>query len=498
MSPWLKPGPAYGFIILPQDSWSSQMAKPATNPRPRGAAAGTPFPQGPALLESFFATLGDNPLANAFPGKRAVHPFVGFQPVPETEVQQLWDQIHLRKRNSRAVAYLHIPFCENHCLFCGFYQNAWRPAAGAPYVDAVIAQLQCFADSAAAEGPPLQAVYLGGGTPTALTGRDLARLIRAIRQYLPLTPDCEITLEGRIHSFGLDKARAAYDAGANRISLGVQSFSDRVRKPLGRKANRAEVLHFLEALVALDRGAVVVDLIYGLPGQQPEDVADDVRLCARLGLDGLDLYSLSLIPGTPLLSAVEKGKMLPADATRLGSFFAAGEDAALSEGWVPISTTHWQGSLRERNVYNIAVKTGADCLPFGAGAGGFLHGLNYRITGDLTDYSARSSDPAQCLTRGMMRQGRDASIGNALKQGMERGLLDTGPADTALRVLHPAATTGIADHLQPLLAQWTDCGLLAPFHRFHRLTQAGRFWQVAMTGRLLGWLDQHPDLKEMT
>ena len=94
--------------------------------------------------------------------------------------------------------------------------------------------------------------------------------------------------------------------------------------------------------------------------------------------------------------------MLPADATRLGTFFAAGEDAALSEGWVPISTTHWQGSLRERNVYNIAVKTGADCLPFGAGAGGFLHGLNYRITGDLTDYSARSSDPAQCLTRGMM------------------------------------------------------------------------------------------------
>lgn len=91
---------------------------------------------------------------------------------PETEVQQLWDQIHLRKRNSRAAAYLHIPFCENHCLFCGFYQNARRPAAGAPYVDAVIAQLQCFADSAAAEGPPLQAVYLGGGTPTALTGRD--------------------------------------------------------------------------------------------------------------------------------------------------------------------------------------------------------------------------------------------------------------------------------------------------------------------------------------
>lgn len=468
------------------------MAEAAIRRRP-------PMPPPPVTptAENCFAAPGADPLATAFPGKRAVHPFVGMVPVPEAEVAAAWGALHDRPRRNRAVGYLHVPFCENHCLFCGFYQNAWKAREGAPYVDAVIAQIRAFASTPASEGPPLQAIYLGGGTPTALSARDLSRLIGALREHLPLTPDCEITLEGRIHSFGLEKARAAFDAGATRISLGVQSFSDAIRKPLGRKATRAEVVRFLRDLVALDRGAIVIDLIYGLPGQTPQDVADDVRLCAALGLDGIDLYSLNLIPGTPLLTAIEKGKMLPAPPPTLGSFFAAGEEAAEAEGWRPISTTHWQGSLRERNVYNVAVKTGADCLPFGAGAGGFLNGVNYRLTGNLEDFAARGGDPRECLTEGMMRQPASAPVTQWIKLGMERGLLDLAPAEAALTALAPGAGLSIADHLGPVLAQWTEAGLIEPFHRFHRLTRAGRFWQVAMTGRLLGWLGQHPDLKEM-
>lgn len=451
---------------------------------------------GDAPIEAFFATVGADPLAQAFPGKRAVHPFTGMRPVPQEQVEPLWAALHGTPRQVRAVAYLHVPFCENHCHFCGFYQNAWRDEAGSPYVDAVIAQLETFARSAAHEGPPLQAVYFGGGTPTALGGADIARLVRAVRRHLPLAPDCEITLEGRIHSFGLEKARMAFDAGVTRISLGVQSFSETIRRPLGRKAGHAQILNDLAGLVALDCGAIVIDLVYGLPGQSPEDVAADVALCAELGLDGFDLYSLNLIAGTPLLSAVEKGKKRIAAADELGQYFAAGEAAAEAAGWTAISTTHWQGSLRERNVYNLAVKTGADCLAFGAGAGGFLGGYNYRITSDLADFAARAGS-ARCLTQGMMRQGPTTGIGHALKYGMERGLLDLARAETAFDALCPGARLSLGAYLAPLLDQWQRAGLLQPFHRFHRLTRAGRLWQVAMTGRLLGWLAQHPDLKEI-
>lgn len=461
---------------------------------PFGAAAG---PAAKPSLESLFAVESADPLADAFPRKGGPHPFVGMRPVAEDEVPALWAEIHARPRTARAVAYVHVPFCENHCLFCGFYQNPWRKADGAPYVDAVIAQLEAFSRTPAHDGPPLQAVYLGGGTPTALSGPDIARLIGAIRRHLPLVPDCEITLEGRIQSFGRDKALMAFDAGVTRISLGVQSFSERIRRPLGRRTGTAGIEAFLAELVALERGAIVVDLIYGLPGQRPEDVAADVRRCAALGLDGLDLYSLNLIPGTPLLTAVEKGKMQPAPTSGLGAYFEAGEEAALAEGWTAISTTHWQGTLRERNVYNVAVKTGADCLAFGAGAGGFLGGMHYRNTADLADYAARAGTDLP-LTRNLMRAAPAAPVYNALKSGMERGSLDCAAVDAALARVCGEEAASFSAHARPLLDQWGRAGLIEPHHRFHRLTRAGRFWQVAMTGRLIAWLGQHPDLGEKT
>jgi coproporphyrinogen III oxidase-like Fe-S oxidoreductase len=242
---------------------------------------------------------------------------------------------------------------------------------------------------------------------------------------------------------------------------------------------------------------VVIDLIYGLPGQTPSDLAEDVRLAASLGLDGLDLYSLNLIPGTPLATAAEKDKLTPAGPAQLGAFFAAGEEAAEAEGWRPISTTHWQGSLRERNVYNLAVKTGADCLAFGAGAGASIGGVSYRISADLSEYRARAGS-GQRLTRRMMLSAPAAPVFNAIKAGMEAGLLDPLALEKALLALPGHNGPSFASHAAILLDQWTFAGLLAPFHRFQRLTRAGRFWSVAMTGRLLTWAGRHPSLECLT
>lgn len=430
----------------------------------------------------YYARISDTPLRDAFDDARRAHPPTQGTPVEADALPATWERLLDTPRAKPGVAYAHIPFCENHCLFCGFYQNAWREGSGTPYVDTLITQLDRLAGRAVLDGPPLRALYLGGGTPTVLPARDIDRLITALRDRLPLAPDCEITLEGRIWNFTDDKIAAAFGAGVNRISLGVQTFDETVRRAMGRKAGRAEVIGRLERLVGADSGSIVIDLMYGLPKQSMQTWEDDLHIVSQLGLDGVDLYGLNLIPGTPLLSAVEKGKLAPITREKLGRFYAAGAEAMERAGWDAISTTHWRSSsLRERSVYNYEVKTGADCIAIGAGAGGSLGGYGFRNAANLDDFATRVAGDG-VLPLGMTAPHPDATVSAAIRAGMERGRLD--PA----RIAEAPKGRRALERIAPIVEQWTVAGLMQPFHQFHDLTLAGRFWQVQMTGRLLARL----------
>ncbi len=232
--------------------------------------------------------------------------------VLEEEQQLVWQDIQQSKRSGMAVMYLHVPFCANHCLFCGFYRNKWHEEHSAPYADALIKELELEASSLASQSAPINAVYFGGGTPTALHAQDLARVIRRIRELYPLSADCEITVEGRIFHFDDDKIDACLDAGANRFSTGVQSFNTKVRKRQGRKASGPEAIRFFEGLRDRNRAAIVYDLILGLPYQTEEVWHDDLQTVVDLGLDGVDLFTLAVFPGSPLSKAIDKGACDPA------------------------------------------------------------------------------------------------------------------------------------------------------------------------------------------
>ena len=328
-------------------------------------AGGRPSPR----IDDFFARVSGTPLADAFPVKRLVPPFIGMQDIADDARDACWKDISEQPRNGKSLAYLHIPFCENHCLFCGFYQNPWKDAAGAVYSDALVAQLRRDADKAYQAAGLVNAVYLGGGTPSALSAADLSRLVKAIRDYLPLAPDCEITLEARAHSLSEDKVNAALAAGVNRVSVGVQTFDSEVRRSMARRNTRESVVRLLEYLVATDAAAIVIDLIYGLPGQTLEHWMDDVRTAIETGIDGIDLYSLNLFPLAPLATAIDKGKFTPVPREHYGSYYAAGSELLRDARWEVISTTHWRRTTRERNLYNLAIKQGAQCLAFGPGQG---------------------------------------------------------------------------------------------------------------------------------
>lgn len=441
----------------------------------------------PVRLTDLFATQSDDPLADAFALKAAVHPTLNAQPIARDDMDATWRTLADTPRRGKSVAYLHIPFCENHCLFCGFYQNPWRTERSRSYADAIIEELRTGRDSPAQSQGPIHAVYFGGGTPTALEGKDLARIVRAVRDHLPLAPDCEITLEGRIYSFGVDKAKTCFDAGVNRISLGVQTFDTALRRRMGRKVSGEEAQAFLSDLVALDQGAIVIDLIFGFPYQTPESWARDVETAAGLGLDGVDLYALNLLPRSPLAQSIAKGKVPPApEQNRMGNYYRIGNEVLAAHGWQSISTSHWRRTTRERNLYNLLVKSGASCLAFGAGAGGMLDNVSYRLESDLDAYLGAVEAGRKPLGF-MMRSASGYDFLNELKSQMEVGLLHVEGLERALT----GHRIDVPRQVRPLLDQWQTCGLLEFSGGWARLTTAGRFWQTTMTQNLLRWIQQN-------
>lgn len=151
-----------------------------------------------------------------------------------------------------------------------FYQNRFNDDACAHYTDALIREIEMEADSVLHQSAPIHAVYFGGGTPSALSAHDLARIITTLREKLPLAPDCEITIEGRVLNFDAERIDACLDAGANRFSIGIQSFNSKIRKKMARTSDGPTAIAFMESTVKRDRAAVVCDLLFGLPGQDAQ------------------------------------------------------------------------------------------------------------------------------------------------------------------------------------------------------------------------------------
>ena len=163
-------------------------------------------------------TKSENPLGCAFTKKRVVHPGAGGKRMimDKAEQAQVWAELMAQTPDpaDERAAYIHIPFCDKKCSYCGFFQNYTKEEAAHRYVDVLLQELDAAAETPYVQGAPFQAVFFGGGTPTALSDADLARLVRAVRERLPLTSDAEITLEGRIHDLTESKVEAAMRAGA--------------------------------------------------------------------------------------------------------------------------------------------------------------------------------------------------------------------------------------------------------------------------------------------
>ncbi len=424
---------------------------------------------------------------------RVLHPWMDRRPVPLADPGGRYARLLAASAEPR-LAYVHIPFCANHCLFCGFYRNKSNDAAMETYVDYVIREIAQDAARPGVADRPIAAIFLGGGTPSALAADDLHRLLSALHRHLPLAPDCEVTVEGRVAGFDAEKIDACLAAGANRFSLGIQSFDTALRRRMGRKASETEATEFLAGLVARERAAIVCDLIYGLPGQTDDIWARDVSLCDDIGLDGVDLYCLTLQPDSPLALSIAKGSLPPSANDGIAELrYRLGDATLAARGWMRLSQAHWGRTAKERNIYNRATKRGVDCLAFGAGAGGMLQGHRFMLDADIGAYQERV-DAGEKPIMAMLAPSPHHAARGFVMDALERGEID-------LAALEACVEPGFAVALRPLFRNWSEVGLVSQSGTKLTLTPRGRYWHnnlAAVLFQLIGaYVDGASPLPEM-
>ena len=418
-----------------------------------------------------FGRVANDPLTEAFPRKRVVHAGVRGEVVPPAEAQETWLRIMNTpaKKGEVQAAYIHIPFCKTKCLYCGFFQNAAHQSAEDDYVEALIEEIEASEDAPRLKGGLIHAVFIGGGTPTSLSAENAARVLSTLRRVLPLANDYELTLEGRIHDLVPEKIEAWLANGVNRISLGVQSFDTKVRQSQGRIETREEVLERLKLLKSYEQCSVVLDLIFGLPGQSMEVWQQDLDDLIASGIDGADFYQLNVFEGSDLNKRIAEGKLDPAATTKeQAKMYAFAHDYMKKRGWRQLSMCHWASSNRERSLYNALAKKGVPMFPFGSSAGGFLEGYAVMLHRVLQPYAMLVASNQKPIM-GLVRQSEIQPFSNCAVNMLEYGLMDLSRLEAMDERL-----TG----LRWLYELWEKRGLVAFNGVQYELTIAGKFWEV--------------------
>ena len=425
-------------------------------------------------FERYCVNESENVIVDAFSKKTAVHAGLMDRFAPKEQTQEVLKNVLNQERNNRTAAYIHVPFCETHCLYCGFYNQPYRKEQSRIYTDVLIQEIKLWENTTVFKTKPINALYFGGGTPTALEVEDISRLLTYIRNTFPLANDCEITMEGRISNMTRDKVEAYLQGGVNRFSLGVQSFNTDLRRSMGRRSDRDTIIERINMIKEYNQAAVVLDLIYGFPNQTMDIWEDDIKLAQSLEIDGFDCYQLNVFPNTPLGKRIADGSMNPAlNVKEKTELFIKSVELMQKALYTRISVNHWQRTTRERNIYNRLARGYASYLSFGAGAGGNINGYSYMILRDYQGYLTAVKNGVKPIM-GISIPGENYSMYKEISEYFETGYLD-------LAYLENKYNLPLTDICSRLLSQWENAGVIKYENNKIILTLAGQFWFVNLS-----------------
>lgn len=259
--------------------------------------------------------------------------------------------------------YVHFPFCQTRCPYCDFATDARADVPHQAWTDAVVAELELRAPLFSG---PLSTIYFGGGTPSLWRPECVAKVVRAACARLGSALE-EVTLEANPGDADLARFAALREAGIDRLSLGVQSLSDRFLKVLGRRHDAHQAREAVAGARAAGIENLSCDLMFALPDQTLADLRADLDALIQLGPDHVSAYALTVEHATPFGTLRRAGRLALPDVERQADMFEAVRDDLLRAGFVHYEISNWARPGREA-IHNTRYWTGADYLGLGASA----------------------------------------------------------------------------------------------------------------------------------
>ncbi len=348
--------------------------------------------------------------------------------------------------------YVHLPFCSHRCGYCDFVTATGRDHLHGAYVDALLREL-----AAEHDGSPVETVFLGGGTPTYTALPELLRLLRA------LPPAREVTAEANPETVTPVLASELRGAGVNRVSLGAQTFQPHLLRVLERRAAAADVERAFGRLRDAGFDNLSLDLIYGIPGQTPADLAVDLAHAIALNPEHISAYELEAKPGTRF--TIAHGAELEVQAERMEDYFERVVTALTGAGYRWYETANFCRDGK-RAEHNLGYWLGRDYLGIGVGAVSTLGDERRRNTPKLARYLQGRHD-------------RTLELLDDETKARERVML-------GLRLDEPLPLAGLRQALDAEgLARLEQLGLAVDGGQTLALTRRGRFLGGGVTAEIL-------------
>jgi oxygen-independent coproporphyrinogen-3 oxidase len=280
--------------------------------------------------------------------------------------------------------YVHIPFCARICPYCAFYKERADPAQTQRFCEAILRELETLAGQF---DLPVETIFFGGGTPTALSTAQLEHLLGGFRQRVDLTGLREWTIEANPGSVSARKAALLKTIGVTRVSLGVQSWDDDLLHLLGREHNAAQAEESFRIVRDAGHRNVSIDLMFGLPGQSLAQWERTLARTIALGPDHVSAYCLTYEEDTEFFLRHARGEYRQDDSND-ARFFESAMRMLEAAGYAQYETSNYARAGYE-SVQNRAYWAGADYLGIGPSAFSTVGAKRWQNVCDYRAYSDR-------------------------------------------------------------------------------------------------------------